>query len=153
MDFDQYFKSATRSRSVHHFRDIRFSDEETGKSICSVINSSLFFFWFMAVCNGRNLTNVDVGRFPLGQLDKRNRDALFTQCKDLMADYRNHSVIRKRTDCEYQEFQPSLSKSIIDQIDSVLAKHYGFTKDDLDFIINYDIKYRMGQDSGEDEGE
>jgi hypothetical protein len=25
------------------------------------------------------------------------------------------------------------------------AKHYGFTDEELDFIINYDIKYRMGK--------
>ncbi len=38
------------------------------------------------------------------------------------------------------------------EIDRVLAKHYGFTDEELDFIINYDIKYRMGQDAeGEDE--
>jgi hypothetical protein len=30
---------------------------------------------------------------------------------------------------------------------SVLAQHYGFTDEELDFIINYDIKYRMGRDS------
>ena len=35
-------------------------------------------------------------------------------------------------------------KPIIDKIDRVLAKHYGFTDEELDFIINYDIKYRMG---------
>jgi hypothetical protein len=39
---------------------------------------------------------------------------------------------------------PKYSKLIIDEIDSVLAKHYGFTDEELDFIINYDIKYRMG---------
>jgi hypothetical protein len=31
--------------------------------------------------------------------------------------------------------------------DRVLAQHYGFTDEELDFIINYDIKYRMGRDS------
>jgi hypothetical protein len=36
------------------------------------------------------------------------------------------------------------------RIDHVLAQHYGFTEDALDFIINYDIKYRMGKDSEED---
>ena len=35
-------------------------------------------------------------------------------------------------------------KPIIDQIDRVLAEHFGFTDEELDFIINYDIKYRMG---------
>ena len=38
------------------------------------------------------------------------------------------------------------SKTIIDEIDKVLAKHYGFTEEELDFIINYDIKYRMGDE-------
>lgn len=37
-------------------------------------------------------------------------------------------------------------KPIIDEIDKVLAKHYGFTDEELDFIINYDIKYRMGDE-------
>ncbi len=43
------------------------------------------------------------------------------------------------------------SKPIIDEIDLVLAGHYGFTDEELDFI-NYDIKYRMGQSASE-EGE
>jgi hypothetical protein len=30
---------------------------------------------------------------------------------------------------------------------------YGFTDEELDFIINYDIKYRMGRDGGEEEEE
>ena len=30
-------------------------------------------------------------------------------------------------------------------------KHYGFTDEELDFIINYDVKYRMGQDEADDE--
>jgi len=29
----------------------------------------------------------------------------------------------------------------------VLAVHYGFTDEELDFIINYDIKYRMGREA------
>lgn len=47
---------------------------------------------------------------------------------------------------EYDEFYMKLSKPIIDEIDKVLAKHYGFTEEELDFIINYDIKYRMGEE-------
>jgi hypothetical protein len=33
----------------------------------------------------------------------------------------------------------------------VLAQHYGFTAEELDFIINYNIKYRMGRDNGGDD--
>ena len=32
---------------------------------------------------------------------------------------------------------PKASKPIIDKIDTVLARHYGFTDEELDFIINY----------------
>jgi hypothetical protein len=47
---------------------------------------------------------------------------------------------------------PKASKAIIDAIDQLLARHYGFTEEELDFIINYDIKYRMGAPSqGDDE--
>ncbi|MDP2060943.1 MAG: hypothetical protein U1C58_08635 [Flavobacteriaceae bacterium] len=30
--------------------------------------------------------------------------------------------------------------------DTVLAEYYDFTEEELDFIINYDIKYRMGKE-------
>lgn len=43
---------------------------------------------------------------------------------------------------------PKHSKLIIDQIAAVLAQHYGFMEEELDFIINYDIKYRMGREAG-----
>lgn len=46
----------------------------------------------------------------------------------------------------FESFNPALSKSLIDKIDMVLARHYGFTDEELDFIINYDIKYRMGDE-------
>jgi hypothetical protein len=53
---------------------------------------------------------------------------------------------------KYEEYYPWQAKHIIDKIDTVLAKLYEFTEEELDFIINYDIKYRMGKDNnGEDE--
>jgi hypothetical protein len=41
-------------------------------------------------------------------------------------------------------FRPSASKPIVDQIDRALAGHYDLTEGELDFIVNYDIKYRIG---------
>ena len=54
----------------------------------------------------------------------------------------------------YDEFFAWKSKPILDEIDRLLAEHYGFTDEELDFIINYDIKYRMGNtddENGDDE--
>jgi hypothetical protein len=30
-------------------------------------------------------------------------------------------------------------------VDCVLASHYGLTAEELDFVVNYDIKYRLGR--------
>jgi len=32
-----------------------------------------------------------------------------------------------------------------------LAQYYGFTAEELDDLINYDIKYHMGRDNGGDD--
>ena len=32
------------------------------------------------------------------------------------------------------------------------SRHYGFTAEELDFILNYDIKYRLGRESENEEG-
>jgi len=65
-----------------------------------------------------------------------------------MADFKKHSAIRKRSDgVEFQEFYPSRSKPLLDEIDTMLAQHYGFTPQELDFILNYDIKYRLGREA------
>ena len=40
--------------------------------------------------------------------------------------------------------------SNVEEIDRVLAQHYCFTDEKLDFIINYDIKYRLDELGGDD---
>ena len=52
---------------------------------------------------------------------------------------------KKTGTTQTQSFKIQKSKPLIDEIDVALAKHYGFTAEELDYIINYDIKYRMGQ--------
>ncbi len=47
----------------------------------------------------------------------------------------------------------SVRVAIHPKIDRVLARHYGFTTTQLDFILNYDIKYRMGKDADTGESE
>ena len=67
--------------------------------------------------------------------------------KDFEANKKRKNTYYKATgNVIYDEYYPKLSKPIIDEIDKVLAHHYGFTEDELDFIINYDIKYRMGDE-------
>jgi hypothetical protein len=49
-----------------------------------------------------------------------------------------------------EDIDATKQKKLFREIDTVLAGHYGFTAEELDFILNYDIKYRLGR-GGEEE--
>ena len=77
---------------------------------------------------------------------------LVTEGKKLFKDYEKKKYTKSThykttgNDVIYDEYYPKKSKLIIDEIDKIIARHYGFTEKELDFIINYDIKYRMGDE-------
>ena len=69
---------------------------------------------------------------------------------EYIADLRKNSSMLTRNQkstgrTETQSFKVQKSKHIIDQIDMVLASHYGFDHEEIDFILNYDIKYRVSE--------
>jgi hypothetical protein len=131
--------------------------EDIDKNIVGAIISSSLYYWnYIGYTDCRNLTKTTIDNFhcPKSCLNDNN---LAQVGKDLFSDYEKNSY-RKDTyykttnrNVVYWEYYPKLSKPIIDSIDSVLAKHYGFTEEELDFIINYDIKYRMGDELNTEE--
>ncbi len=126
--------------------------------VISALSSTLFYWYFILTTNCRDLNPSDLNEFPinLSALSLERASNLANLCSQLMVDYKAKSQLKEKTSSitgtmTYQEFYPRLSKPIIDQIDTVLAQHYGFTPEELDFIINYDIKYRLGRGAGEEE--
>lgn len=120
----------------------------------AVLNSSLFFWYWLVFSDCYHLTSREFASFHLDidRMAPLHTERLTSICDDLMTDFRSKSVTKqalyKTTGLvKYQEIDPKKSKHIIDEIDRVLAQHYGFTDEELDFIINYDIKYRMGKDA------
>ncbi len=92
-----------------------------------------------------------VKSFPIDD-DFLQNDLLLDVSSRLEKDIKKNSFTTTRNTkndlIEVEAFKMSVSKPIIDEIDRVLAKYYGFTDEELDFIINYDIKYRIGRESG-----
>ena len=98
----------------------------------------------------RNLNRREIEMARLNLKDRDGLELLANISHNLMADIRANSRLQKiryqkMGTLQIQSTYPRLSKSIINKIDHVLAEHYGFTDEELDFIINYDIKYRMGR--------
>jgi hypothetical protein len=153
MDFLPYFKSPTAKRSVHHFKDFPLARVGLASTVGCVINSTLFYIWFVVFGNGRNVAIRDITTFPapeglFAETVSHDFRSLFAA---LMASYQRHSIRKRRRDgVEYQEFCPAKSKDEMDRIDHRLASYYGLTDDELDLVLNYDVRFRLGQDDEED---
>jgi tRNA1(Val) A37 N6-methylase TrmN6 len=155
-DFSPKFILNERT-TVSSRENLLFFDTKSAKdSIISVLSSSLFYWYFVLTTNCRDLNPSDLKDFPFSCSEDGINDRLSLASKNLMKDYNQKSLMKmkvskKTGDITYQEFYPKLSKLIIDEIDKILSKHYGFTEEELDFIINYDIKYRMGDELTEED--
>ena len=117
--------------------------------LIAVLSSDVFWWWYTVTSNLRDLNPIDIRSFPVPDSifsDKRVESLAFNYLDSIK---KNSTMLvrqQKQTGkTETQSFKVQNSKPIIDQLDTVLAEHYGFTRDELDFIINYDIKYRMGR--------
>ncbi len=132
-------------------RETSFSvnGEKSNIQIVGLLSSNSFWWWYTITSNLRDLNPIDINgfKFPKYLIEKK---LLEKESDSFLSDLEKNSVMLKREQknkgsTETQSFKISKSKPIIDQIDTVLAQHYGFTEEELDFIINYDIKYRMGK--------
>lgn len=118
------------------------------RPVIAALSSDVFWWWYTVTSNVRDLNPFDIQNFPLPESALADPDlqAVGTRyLKDL--DKNSTMLVREQKQTgttETQSFKIQKSKPIIDEIDRLLAKHYGFTDEELDFIINYDIKYRMG---------
>ena len=150
LDFvPKIYDSSGNLRKPSELKEIRLNEGATRDGILALLNSSLFY-WLVTVfsdCRNLNKREIEMIRFDLK--DEQTIACLSPIALELMEDIRANSQLRdsnyrKLGTLRIQSTYPRMSKPIIDKIDRVLAEHYGFTDEELDYIINYDIKYRMG---------
>ena len=136
-------------------KSIPIKSEISNATIASVLSSSLFYWDYIAYTDCRNLTKsfIDGFRIPDSLLKDK------TVVKKGFALFADYEANKYKKDTYYQttgrnviyyEYYPKLSKSLIDIIDVAIAPHYGFSQEEVDFIVNFDIKFRMGGELNEE---
>lgn len=149
----RYFRKCIRKKLSNEYKEIKIIKGMEDLAVC-LLSSSFYYWLWITFSDCYHVTQGDISILPIP--DSLTKD---TQLKELatqfLADLEKHSQVRVRNRAdggkkEEVNYYVGKSKPIIDEIDRVLAKHYGFTDEELDFIINYDIKYRMGREGGED---
>lgn len=138
-----------------HGRYIYFDTKGKAAAAMAILNSSIFYAYFVAFSDCFHLSDGLVSSFPIpsGALDDPELQKLGTQLQKSLVKHAVNKTISTRdgSQIEYAEFNASKCKSEIDCIDGSMAEYYRFTPEELDFIVNYDIKYRIGQDGAADE--
>ena len=161
---EQLFYRTAGGRYFKIFIDRPFgSESKSNKSKCfrkghdryvmiAVLSSNLWWWYYTLHFDMYNCKDYMMFNFPfdynacgaiepLSRLGKRiSSDQLANAERKLQ----NYASTGER---EQLIFRPALSKPIADDIDTVLAAHYSLTPEELDFIINYDIKYRVAVDA------
>ena len=126
--------------------------------IIAILSSNLFFVNYI-IWSSCQVVNSRDFNFPINLKDLP--DSIYKRISNLgvalQHDYQKNSHVKERNyakkgrqfTMQKQHFYIKYSKHIIDAIDFELAQYYDFTEEELDFIINYDIKYRMGDELNE----
>ena len=123
-----------------------YSESDIVPSLHGILCSTTFFIWWSSHSDCYHLNKPEILTFPMLSADGLRAISHELET-DMQAESKRRVYNYKTTGrVEYDEFYMKLSKPILDKIDRVLAEHYGFTEEELDFIINYDIKYRMGRE-------
>jgi len=150
----RYWRKCIRERLSNEYKELVIR-RGCGDAVISLLSSSLYYWFWITLSDCYHVTKRDIDVLPVP--DYVLSDPSIRKLTDkLMRDLWEHAERRKRnradgTQREEVNFRVGKSKPILDEIDRVLAKHYGFTDEELDFIINYDIKYRISGDAAEDE--
>ena len=145
----RYFRKCIRTKLSNEYKELSLTEEAANPVLC-LLSSSLYYWLWIAVSDCYHVTRTDVDTIPIP--DSMISDQRFHELADALMDdlERNAEIrVRRRADGSEREevnYLVGKSKGLIDQIDRLLAQHYGFTAEELDFIINYDIKYRMGRE-------
>ena len=140
-----------RLEDVKAEKAISISDNYSNVNIASLLSSTLFYWNYIAYTDCRNLTKSFIDNYPCPS--SLMSDNNLTQIGQVL--YKDYEYNRGKKDTFYKttgrnviyyEYYPKLSKEKINAVDNNIALHFGFTEEQLDFIINYDIKYRMGDE-------
>lgn len=125
--------------------------------VVAALSSSLWWWYFTITSDCRHLGNRDIATFPFDPslLDTKASAALSKLGQKYVNDLRSNSKSetrvykgKKAVDCT--SFRVKQSKQIIDEIDVLICGVCGLSDHETDFIINYDIKYRMGASDEEE---
>jgi hypothetical protein len=148
----RYWRKALPQKLSSHYKPLTVPGE-LAPVVFALLNSQIFYWYWISHSNCMDVVAREVLALPVFELRQADHAAFACLRERLLASYAGSNATRRRQggriDVEEVNFDVGQSKSILDELDRLLAAHYGFTADETDAILNYDIKYRMAGEGGD----
>ena len=117
-----------------------------------IMSSTYFYFYQQVYTDGLNLKRSEIENYPLPDLSKLSNEKI-TLLSDLyslyLIDIEKNASVRQSSETSthhidsFKEYKIVRSKNIISEIDDVVGRLYELSPHEINYIKNYEIKYRM----------
>ncbi|MBV6475193.1 MAG: hypothetical protein MOGDAGHF_00710 [Rhodocyclaceae bacterium] len=142
-----YFSRNGEEMRPPHGRVFTAIDQNAAEFWGCLLNSSMFYWYYSLFSDCEHVNDDLVKTFPIpNHWDGGQWRELSRALARSLAVHATRKTIRTKQGhvIEYDEMKAARAKEAIDKIDCALGSLYGLAPDETDFIVNYDIKYRMG---------
>ena len=137
----RYYKVITKEATHSSAEGMIKVSKRYADLVGASLSSTLFYWFWLIHSDWHNLRTSELSMFPIPyekyqDEDLKQIDVLYeSYIKDLK---KNSKVMKSGLKCFYAR----KSKKYIDKIDKFIGKKYGLTDNEIEYIINYDIRYR-----------
>ncbi|TXJ37227.1 Eco57I restriction-modification methylase domain-containing protein [Brachyspira pilosicoli] len=146
----RYFKVITNySTTKADSEKVIYFDKKIANTIGAILSSNLYFWYYQIFSDNLNMKKYDIESFkiPIDKLDNDKIKYIEKLYSKYLDDIEKNVIIHGKTNYKninsFKEYKIRMSKNIIDEIDDFICPLYKLTKEETDFIKNYEIKYRM----------
>ncbi|MCS7288636.1 MAG: N-6 DNA methylase [Roseiflexus sp.] len=143
----RYWRKALPEKLSSHYKPLRV-EPTVAPIVLALLNSQLFYWYWIAFSNCMDVVAREVLEFPVFRLENVDPAPFANAVDRLIALYHEGATTRARRGARIKISETNIdaarAREVIDGIDRLLAQHYGFDAEELDFVLSYDLKYRLG---------
>jgi hypothetical protein len=144
----RYWRKALPEKLSSHYKPLRI-DARIAPVMLALLNSHLFYWYWIAFSNCMDVVARDVLEFPVFRLEEVDPAPFASLVAHLLTLYHEGATTRARRGARIQTSETTIdarrARAVVAAIDRLLAHHYGFDDEELDFVLSYDLKYRLGR--------
>ena len=148
----RYFKVITNYYTGSSAERALLIKPRYANAIGCLLSSNLSFWYYQIYSDNLNWKDCEITSFAIPHLTIDNLKNLNALYKEYINDIKKNAKSRNSEGensykvKSFTEFKIVKSKSIIDRIDDYIGPLYGLTSEEIEFVKNYELEFRMAGD-------